>query len=86
MGKVMRGRVSKWGNSLALRLPAEYVKATGLRVGDSVELEATARGELRIVPSKPFDMEAFLAGLRKSRASMPITESVVEQMRRDARY
>lgn len=79
----MRSRVPKWGNSLAVRLPAEYAKAAGLREGDSVEIEVTASGELRIVPTKPFDMTAFLKKLRKSRSGMPMTEPVVEQMRKE---
>jgi antitoxin MazE len=31
-------RVSKWGNSLAIRLPAVVVEALGLREGDEVEV------------------------------------------------
>ncbi len=30
-------KVSKWGNSLAIRLPAEDVAKLGLKVGDEVE-------------------------------------------------
>jgi antitoxin MazE len=30
-------KVSKWGNSLAIRLPAEEVAQLGLKVGDEVE-------------------------------------------------
>ena len=32
-------QVAKWGNSLAVRLPNEYVRQAGLRAGDSVEAE-----------------------------------------------
>jgi antitoxin MazE len=31
-------RVSKWGNSLAIRLPASVVKALQLKEGDQVEI------------------------------------------------
>jgi antitoxin MazE len=31
-------RVSKWGNSLAVRLPAALVKALKLREGDQIEI------------------------------------------------
>ena len=31
-------RVAKWGNSLAIRLPAAVVKALGLKPGDEVEV------------------------------------------------
>jgi len=30
-------RVRKWGNSLAVRLPAEFLEKTGLREGDDVK-------------------------------------------------
>lgn len=31
-------RVSKWGNSLAIRLPASVVEALQLREGDDIEV------------------------------------------------
>jgi antitoxin MazE len=41
-------RVAKWGNSLALRLPAKVVKALELAEGDEVELRATGPRTLEI--------------------------------------
>jgi antitoxin MazE len=35
-------RVSKWGNSLAIRLPATIVKALELKDGDQVEIRIAA--------------------------------------------
>ena len=32
-------QVSKWGNSLAVRLPAAVVDALGLKEGDQVEIQ-----------------------------------------------
>ena len=32
-------QVAKWGNSLAVRLPAELVKELGLREGDKIEVK-----------------------------------------------
>jgi antitoxin MazE len=32
-------QVSKWGNSLAVRLPAVVVERLGLREGDEIEIE-----------------------------------------------
>jgi antitoxin MazE len=37
-------QVAKWGNSLAVRLPAELVRALGLREGDEVSLRAETGG------------------------------------------
>jgi len=82
----MKLQVAKWGNSLAVRLPAECTRAAGLREGDSVEAEVTPAGEITLTPAKPFDKAAFLARTRKRRAAMPLTEATVERMRREARY
>lgn len=83
---MMKLRVAKWGNSLAVRLPAECTRAAGLRVGDSVEAEVTPAGKITLTPTQPFDKAAFLARTRKRRAAMPLTEPVVERMRKEARY
>lgn len=82
----MRLQVAKWGNSLAVRLPVECVRAAGLQEGDSVEAEITPAGEITLTPAKPFNKAAFLDRVRKLRSNMPMTEPVVEQMRREARY
>ncbi|GIK24278.1 MAG: hypothetical protein BroJett006_05240 [Betaproteobacteria bacterium] len=82
----MKLQVAKWGNSLAVRLPAECTRAAGLREGDSVEAEVTPAGEITLTPAKPFDKAAFLARTRKRRAAMPLTEATVERMRKEARY
>jgi len=62
-------QVSKWGNSLAVRLPAAVVDALGLREGDDIEIEvAGARAfEIRKTPSN----SELLARLRKFRGRLP---------------
>jgi antitoxin MazE len=37
-------RVEKWGDSLAVRLPASVVDALGLKEGDYIEIFANERG------------------------------------------
>lgn len=39
-------RVAKWGNSLAIRIPAEVVERLGLKEGDELTL-GVAEGEVR---------------------------------------
>jgi len=62
-------RVSKWGNSLGVRLPSVVVEALGLKDGDSVEI--------RIADSRTFEVsrdqsrERALARLRKLRRPLP---------------
>jgi antitoxin MazE len=41
-------KVAKWGNSLAVRLPASLVEQLGLREGDEVELVRNPEGALEI--------------------------------------
>ena len=71
---------------MAVRLPAECVRVAGLREGDSVDAEVTPTGGITLTPTKPFNKSAFLRRVRKLRRGMPMTEPVVEAMRRDARY
>jgi len=71
---------------LAVRLPVECTRATGLKEGDSVEATVTPAGLITLVPERTFDKAAFLARLTKLHASMPMTAPVVETMRQEARY
>ncbi len=48
----MKVKISKWGNSLGLRLPKAAVDATGLRPGAEVDLTIEGR-DLRVTPSLP---------------------------------
>jgi len=82
----MRLQISRWGNSLAVRLPVECTRATGLKEGDSVEASITPAGAITLAPERAFDKAAFLARIAKLHASMPMTEQVVETMRQEARY
>lgn len=82
----MRASIGKWGNSLAIRLPAECVRVSGIKDGESVDVTVTATGEILIAPAKAFDKPAFLARLTKLRSSMPMTRPVIEDIRRQARY
>jgi len=45
-GSRMELTVSKWGNSLALRLPAESAKRIGVGEGDTLIAEVSADGRL----------------------------------------
>jgi antitoxin MazE len=79
----MRLQIAKWGNSLAVRLPMECARAVGLQEGDSVEASVSPAGEITLAPEKAFKKPAFLARLAKLHAAMPMTEPVVERMRRE---
>ena len=62
-------QVAKWGNSLAVRLPASVVEALQLKEGDDIEIyvEGSRSFAVRKSPGK----REVLARLRKFRGSMP---------------
>lgn len=45
--------VSKWGNSLAVRIPLRVAKEVGISEGDSLELNVQGDGSLLLRTSKP---------------------------------
>ena len=82
----MKIQISKWGNSLALRLPVECVRATGLNDGDSVEATVTATGDILLSPSKSFDKKSFLDQLTALQSRLPVTTPVISDIRENERY
>ncbi len=42
-------QVAKWGNSLAVRIPADVARALDLKEGDSIDLKRADDGTLQIV-------------------------------------
>ena len=63
-------QVSKWGNSLAIRLPAAVVEVLGLKEGDQVEVDVASRRSLSVQRADAGDRQA-LARLRKYRGTLP---------------
>lgn len=62
-------KVARWGNSLAVRLPAAVVEAMQLKDGDDIEIIA-ANAKMLAVNKKP-DTEELWARVRKMRGMMP---------------
>jgi antitoxin MazE len=62
-------QVSKWGNSLAVRLPASVVEVLGLKEGDNIEIHVVSARVFEI-ERKPGARE-LLARLRKYRGRLP---------------
>ncbi|MDP1646771.1 MAG: AbrB/MazE/SpoVT family DNA-binding domain-containing protein [Rubrivivax sp.] len=63
-------QVSKWGNSLAIRLPAAVVEVLGLKEGDDIEVRVAGAQALDIRPGSARDAEV-LARLRAYRGALP---------------
>ena len=78
-------QVTRWGNSLALRIPSEVVRRLGLREGATVKAHLAVDGTLSIRPAR-WDRKAFARELTEARSTMPMGESVMEELRREARY
>jgi len=62
-------QVSKWGNSLAIRLPASVVEALGLKEGDNIDIKIAGTGTFE-VERKP-NREEWLKRLRRFRGILP---------------
>lgn len=62
-------QVSKWGNSLAVRLPTAIVEALDLKEGDQIEIRIT--GDRSFSISRDQNRERALARLRKLRRPLP---------------
>lgn len=62
-------RVAKWGNSLAIRLPAAIVEALELKEGDEIEIDvADARG---FSVRRKAGREELLKRMRSFRGRLP---------------
>ena len=62
-------QVAKWGNSLAVRLPAVVVEALNLKEGDDIEIQVAGERAFDIKRSEsPIEL---LAHLRKFRGRLP---------------
>lgn len=62
-------QVSKWGNSLAVRLPAAVVEVLELKEGDDVQIEVADRR--RFLVRKTPGRRELLARLRAYRGRLP---------------
>jgi len=62
-------RVSKWGNSLAVRLPASVVEALAIKEGDDIEIDVADARHFKVKKS-PTTADV-LARLRAHRGKLP---------------
>ena len=62
-------QVSKWGNSLAIRLPAAVVEVLGLKEGDDILVTVADAGHLQV--ARQPDSCELLDRLRQFRGRLP---------------
>ena len=70
-------QVAKWGNSLAVRLPATVVEALGLKPGDNIDIHV--RGDRSFAIEKAPGARDLLARIRKYRVDCRPTSSSTVQ-------
>ncbi|OGA96145.1 MAG: hypothetical protein A3G27_19660 [Betaproteobacteria bacterium RIFCSPLOWO2_12_FULL_66_14] len=85
-GSRMELTVSKWGNSLAVRLPAESARRIGVGEGDTLIAEVLPDGRLVLAPEGRVLGKAESRRLRQFLGRQKETAPVVGDMRRGARY
>ncbi|MCO5160411.1 MAG: AbrB/MazE/SpoVT family DNA-binding domain-containing protein [Mesorhizobium sp.] len=62
-------RVSKWGNSLAVRIPIAVAEAVDLKEGDEVELKPSGSASFEVVRKR--DRQEILKELHKFHGLLP---------------
>ncbi|MEO6238633.1 MAG: AbrB/MazE/SpoVT family DNA-binding domain-containing protein [Vicinamibacterales bacterium] len=62
-------QVAKWGNSLAVRLPAAVVEALELKEGDQIEIRVASDREFEV--SRDRSRQKALERLRRLRRALP---------------
>ena len=66
-------QVSKWGNSLAIRLPAAVVESLALKEGDQIEIRVAGERTFEVAKdnSREAAREAAIERLRSLRVKFP---------------
>ena len=62
-------QVTKWGNSLAVRLPASVVKVLKLKIGDEIDIQVVGLRAFDV--SRRPDRDELLKRLRDYRGRLP---------------
>lgn len=80
----MNLNIARWGNSLALRIPADYARRAGIKKGSKVEVRLTTDGGIAIRSAR-WNRKVFAQELARARGAMPMGTSVMDEVRRGAR-
>lgn len=78
--------VAKWGNSLAVRLPAESAKRLGVGEGDTLVGELSPDGRLILSAEARPVSKIEARRMREFVLKQKVTAPVVAQMRERSRY
>ena len=78
--------IRRWGNSLAVRLPADCLRQAGLQEGDQIDIVVGPDGRISLEPLRKLDRSALAADLRRLQATMPLTSAVIADWRGAERW
>ncbi len=82
--------ISKWGNSLAVRIPAEVARELALKEGAVVECETTSTGTLELIPADKKTRAKWLrehfARVNTRLADQKMTTPASRLLREEERY
>ena len=79
-------QIAKWGNSLAVRIPADYARQLGAKEGDQLLAHLGADGALNLSLPSRWNRKAFAQELAGGTKALPVGASVIDLLRQDARY
>ena len=83
---MMNLQIAKWGNSLAVRIPADYVRQIGAKEGDQLVAHLGTDGALNLRLPSQWSRKAFAQELALDAKALPVGTSVMDQLRQGARY
>jgi antitoxin component of MazEF toxin-antitoxin module len=83
----MELQVGRWGNSLALLLPADLARQLHITEGALLDVSVEPTGVVALKPARAkFDKAAYMREVRALTEVKPIAQLVIREMRDDARY
>ncbi|NCS66453.1 MAG: AbrB family transcriptional regulator [Hydrogenophilales bacterium CG03_land_8_20_14_0_80_62_28] len=87
---MMQLTVSRWGNSLAVRIPAEVARDLALEEGALVDCETTPAGTLELVPAgkkaRAEQLQGHFAQVNAHLADQAMTTPAAQLLREEERY
>lgn len=86
----MRLTLAKWGNSLAVRIPANIARSLSLSEGTTLECETTNDGKIELIPASARErtrrISAHFTGVNQRLAGKRMTTPTNELLRDSERY
>jgi antitoxin MazE len=83
---MMNLQIAKWGNSLAVRIPADYVRQIGVKEGDQLVAHLGTDGALNLSLPNRWSRKNFAQELAHDAKHLSMGTSVMEALRQEARY